>query len=107
VLKKEFRLKSREDFLRIKKDGKTKWGNYFGISSLPKDTFKIGFVVTKKVFANAVDRNRFRRVFSSALQKIELPETGWFVVIAKKESKNLKVLDCIDEIANLGSFKNI
>ena len=107
MLKKEFRLVRRNDFLEVKKKTKISWGKYFGIAILPKDTYKVGFVVSKKTFKKAVDRNRFRRVFSQAMREASIYVAGWVVVVAKKESFGLKVKVIKDEILNFKPFKAI
>ncbi len=107
MLKKEFRLKKRDDFLEIKCAKNIKWGKYFGVSNLSSGDFKLGFLVTKKVMPRAVDRNRFRRVFVEAAREIGLPEHNWFVIIAKKEALKIKLVEMKNEISNFASFANL
>ncbi len=90
MLKKELRLIKRRDFLEVKNNTRVVWGNFFGIAYLKKNDPKIGFIVSKKTFARAVDRNRFRRVASQAIGEIGVPRGGWIVFIAKKEAFGLK-----------------
>ena len=107
MLKKEFRLSKRDDFLSVKEAKNICWGKYFGISKMPKDTFKLGFLTTKKVMPRAVDRNRFRRVFSQAILDNVLPKNGWFVIIAKKEAKGVRLFEIKDEISSFAGFIGI
>jgi len=63
MLKKESKLTA-EDLLKLKKEGKRVYFTLFSVTWMSEDSFKLAVTVPKKVYKNAVDRNRAkRRVF--------------------------------------------
>ena len=65
------RLRTRSDFQRSRKDGKSFPGRYLVLSILPvpeAQPFRFGIILTKKV-GNAVVRNRVRRRIRSLLSQ--------------------------------------
>ncbi len=84
------RLLKRRDFLRVQKGRRANTG-LFSVLALPKSDggTRIGFTVSKKVYASAVKRNRIRRRLKEAarLEAAGLAGTAAdIVVIAKPEA---------------------
>ena len=63
-LPRAMRMRSRSDFVRVRKEGKSFGGRFFVLGVLPdpklSEPFKLGIILTRKV-GNAVVRNRVRR----------------------------------------------
>ncbi len=71
MLKKNFRLKTKEDFERVFRTGKPLFFGFLGckISKNTVGHVRIGFSLSKKHIKNAVTRNRLRRVVASFFQR--------------------------------------
>jgi ribonuclease P protein component len=84
------RLLKRRDFLRVQKGRRANTG-LFSVLALPKPegASRIGFTVSKKVYASAVKRNRIRRRLKEAARLEAAAFAGSaadIVVIAKPEA---------------------
>lgn len=69
------RITKRDDFLKINKDGKKWVSQSLVLQALPNsyDKIRVGFTVTKKTDASAVNRNRMKRRLRAAAADI-LPQ---------------------------------
>ncbi len=82
------RMKSRGEFARVRRDGKSFAGRFLVLGVLPEPAldvpFKFGFILTRKV-GNAVVRNRIRRRLRSVLSEIgeRLQTPGYVVTVAR------------------------
>ncbi len=89
-MKKEYRLRRREDFRQVYRQGKIVFGRYlvFHLLPIPDSRTKMGFSVSKKV-GNAVVRNSIKRKLRAIAQDIieKFPESYHIVIGAKVKSK--------------------
>lgn len=105
MLKKSFRLKEKEDFDRVFREGKPLFFGAFGCkiakNSLPH--LRLGFSFSKKHLPLAVERNRARRILSEALATEEwekVREQGVDIVFfSLKKGKKIN----LEEFQNRGS----
>ncbi len=86
-LPKKFSMTHRAEFARVRKHGKSRLGRCLVVSTLRSNElahFKSGLITTKKI-GKAHQRNYFRRVFRSILQKHgeEIREDHYIVTIAR------------------------
>jgi ribonuclease P protein component len=61
VLKREFRLRKKREFLELKEKGRKLSSPLFGLVYLKSDESKFGWIVSKKISKKAVERNKIRR----------------------------------------------
>ncbi len=75
MLKKEERLQTKEDFERVFRRGKPLFFGAVGCKIARNDLgyIRLGFSLSKKHLATAVERNRLRRVLAAAFS-VALPE---------------------------------
>ena len=87
-MKKAYRIKDRDEFAMIFKQGKTSANRQFVIYVLDKpeqEHFRVGFTVGKKV-GNAVTRNRLKRQMRELirLNTTKISQDKDYVIIARK-----------------------
>jgi ribonuclease P protein component len=82
MLKKTERL-SRNEFTHYFKVGKRTNTEYLTIVHSPTPYFKASVVVGKKVYKEAVDRNRLKRQVYAKIRDIKAGSTGVFLVLIK------------------------
>jgi ribonuclease P protein component len=82
MLKKTERL-SRTEFTHYFKVGKRSNTEYLTIVHSPATCFKASVVVGKKVYKEAVDRNRLKRQVYAKLRDLKAQSTGVFLVLVK------------------------
>jgi len=87
---KKYRL-SRADFTRLPKAERRIHGMYFSLTVTPNPLFsgpRAACVVSKKVSARSVDRNRIERRCRESLRPflIQMKEPAAFIFYAKRES---------------------
>ena len=92
ALSKKYRLVSRSDFDKVFKEGKAVKGSFLFIKWLANEQGfpRFGFVVPKKVYSGAVDRNRLKRVLSEIVNpyvKNNLANSRDFVVTVNKKGQ--------------------
>ncbi len=102
---KKYRL-SRADFTRLPKAARRIHGEYFSLTVTPLPSSKgprAACVVSKKVSARAVDRNRIERRCREALRpllsKITKPEA--FLFYAKREAREASTSDVARDVEKL------
>lgn len=91
-LKRQFRINSRTEFLRVRNEGKSYAGKYLVLGLLEDDgvktDFKFGIIVTKKI-GNAVARSLIRRrlkgILSASGESIDF--SGYMVIIPRYISR--------------------
>ena len=84
------RMKSRGEFARVRREGKSFAGRYLVLGVLPEPSmpvpFKFGVILTRKV-GNAVTRNRIRRRVKSVINEVgEALSTGHYIVTIARHS---------------------
>ncbi len=82
MLKKALRI-SKSEFTNYFKIGQRRNSEYFTIVYYPNATFKVAVVVGKKVFKNAVDRNKLRRQVYTVLTEEQKNLTGVYLILVK------------------------
>lgn len=90
------------------KKGATAFSKVFTLKCLPSETEESRFcvIVSKKIVAKAVPRNKLRRQIFEAirLQKTGIPRKTDIVLIAKKATINLEFTELQKEIAYILKF---
>jgi ribonuclease P protein component len=99
MLDKDNRLKKTKDFAVMATKGRSIYGVYSTLriraihpsKEAPKPSevpAKIGFIISTKVFKKAVDRNRAKRRFRSAVKELikQFPNGHQFIFILKRET---------------------
>lgn len=72
MLKKGFRLRKKEDFDNVFRFGKPLFFGEIGCKYLAnKESLRLGFSLSKKHLANAVDRNRLKRRLTAAFGRLQ------------------------------------
>lgn len=104
MLSKANRLPLRTEFKRVKSAGKFFSSNSFSLILNRKDAdvpLRFGFVVSKKVAAMAVDRNRIRRKLTEALRPhlTHLPAGIEGIFLAKPAAGGKSVQELSSEMA--------
>lgn len=92
TLAKDYRLKGKKEFNRVKGKGKLTEGPFFSLLVLDKQEKngpKFGFIVSKKIDKRAVERNRIRRLLARAAREI-LPEARKDVRVIFLVKKRIK-----------------
>ena len=82
MLKKTERL-SRTEFTHYFKVGKRNNSEYLTIVHSPATYFKASVVVGKKVYKEAVDRNRLKRQVYAKIREFKNQSTGVYLVLVK------------------------
>lgn len=72
MLKREFRLRKKSDFLEMREKGRKLSSPLFGLVYLKSEKSKFGWIVSKKISKKAVDRNKIRRRLA------EVVKNNWF-----------------------------
>jgi len=72
MLSHDYSLTGKDEFERVKKDGQTYQSASFGASYIiinSSTVSKFGFIVSKKISNDAVDRNRIKRAMKEAVRQ--------------------------------------
>ena len=94
ALPKKHRLVSRSDFDKVFKEGKAVKGSFLFIKSRVNEFGfpRFGFIVPKKIYSKAVDRNRLERVLSEIVAQYiksdAINSRDFIVVISKQGQEN-------------------
>ncbi|MBI4280824.1 ribonuclease P protein component [Candidatus Uhrbacteria bacterium] len=113
MVPKENRLRKREDFDRIWKQGRSRHGKLLGLRFAPNQdkVGRCGIMVGLKVSKRATRRNHLRRRIREALRREFLPILGAFdvIIMAHPQSAGASYVDIKKELAFLfgkaGLFK--
>src|SRR3989344_3284887 len=102
---KKYRL-SRADFTRLPRAARRVHGEYFSLSITPFPPFggpRAACVVSKKVSARSVDRNRIERLCREILRPelARMKEPTAFIFFAKRESVSASLKDIRQDIQKL------
>jgi ribonuclease P protein component len=105
ALPKEFRLKKRKNFEKIKNKGQKVHTPLFVALILKgqKEGPKFGFVVSKKIDKKAVGRNKIRRRLSEAVKGLlsEMRKDIFVILLTKRNIKNANYQEIKNEIKNI------
>ncbi len=87
MLKKENRLKKQKDFENVFQNGKSfkEGGLYFKIKENNLGFPRFGFVVSKKNFPKAIERNKIKRILREAIKKEELKKNIDVIIVVNPE----------------------
>jgi ribonuclease P protein component len=88
MLKKESKLTA-EDLLKLKKEGKRVHSTLFSVTYLPYLGLKVGVTVPKKLYKNAVDRNRSKRRVFGAIESLSSIKSGQYELFLKQNIDNI------------------
>ncbi|MBN2803533.1 MAG: ribonuclease P protein component [Deltaproteobacteria bacterium] len=103
----ENRLRKRWQFLEIQNSGQKTVSRFFIGLAITQDsdkTIRIGIAASKR-YANAVGRNRIKRLIREAFRReiIKLPEGCNLVIVPKKFAKNQKSSLIFEDLSSLGN----
>ncbi len=89
MLPKENRLKKKKDFEKVFEKGETIKGDSVYIKALKtKEPFtRIGFIVSKKVSLNAVERNKIKRRIREIVKTIPIKNKFDIVIVSLSKIK--------------------
>ncbi len=89
ALKRELRLRKNTDFQRVRQHGRKTASRLLVLMCAPNNlaTVRVGFVVSKRISKQAVERNYIRRLLSEALRPFLLDiSAGWDIVVSVKQT---------------------
>lgn len=109
ALPQKHRLTSRSDFDKVFQEGKAVKGSFLFIKSRANELTlpRFGFVVSKKVYSRAVDRNRLKRVLSEVVAtyiKNDTTKGRDYVIVVRKQEEEELVKNELTNLLRL--FKN-
>lgn len=93
MLPRVHRLSDRHEVNRLFRNGKKVYGTLFSFVFLPsaRPISRLGFIVGKKVYSRAVERNRAKRSMREAarplLERISTPVDGLFVAMRRPPAR--------------------
>ena len=98
ALNRVFRLRKASEFSRVRQQGRSLASRLLVLAWMPNEENKlrIGFIVSKRISKQAVERNYIKRLLAEAIRGLlpELP-TGWDIVLSARNtitSVNVAVL---------------
>ncbi|MBI5530767.1 MAG: ribonuclease P protein component [Candidatus Doudnabacteria bacterium] len=100
MLKKVNRLAKSKEIHTAFAQGRTFFNPFFTIKFLPSaGAKKLTVVVSTKVYKNAVDRNRLKRIIRELIKK-RLPglNTGLYVIMAKSKVTKIKEVEALSSL---------
>ncbi len=81
--------------------GKNKNSQFFRVKVRESDDLKFGFVIPKKVYKKAVDRNRIKRVFFNTIKELDFePKKSEYIFFSQKSIKGVEDKDIQEDIIN-------
>lgn len=98
----------KKDFASILGSGETIQTPLFGVRYTNSEDTKYGWVVSKKISAKAVLRNKIKRRLAEVIAKKMLPNVHLVVLVKKSilTSKIIEIKQCWDEVYEKISSKN-
>jgi len=109
MLKKQNRLKNKNDFDKVFKKGISVFGQILGIKFSKNTSMfnRFGVIVSKKISKKAIERNKIKKQIKDILRNEEknLKKGNDFVIITLPEIKNKKYKEIQLEISK--NFKKI
>ena len=87
ALKRELRLRKSREFQRVRQQGQSITSRLLILAWMPNELarLRIGFVVSKRVSKQAVERNRIKRLLSEAIRPVLSGISGgWDIVISAR-----------------------
>jgi RNase P protein component len=100
MLKKESKLTA-EDLLKLKKDGKRVYSTLFSVTYTPESVFKLAVTVPKKIYKNAVDRNRAKRRVFGLIHDLSPIKVGYYELFLKKNIDSLTPEQLKNEVCSI------
>ena len=89
ALKRALRLRKNTDFQRVRQHGRKTASGLLVLMCAPNTlaTIRVGFVVSKRISKQAVERNYVRRLLSEAIRPliVDIP-AGWDIVLSVKQT---------------------
>ena len=89
ALKRALRLRKNTDFQRVRQHGRKTASRLLVLTCAPNNlaTVRVGFVVSKRISKQAVERNYVKRLLSEAIHPIlvDIP-AGWDIVVSVKQT---------------------
>lgn len=102
MLKRIFRLRTKEDFKRVYTKGKTLNTRFFRIKTVPNELeySRVGVVLSNKVIKKAAKRNRRKRQMREGLKTLfpQLKKGYDVVVIAQPEVAEVSFAHMVDDM---------
>ena len=100
MLPKENRLKKKKEFEAIFENGRTIKGKNIIVKYLGNglEYTKVGFIVSKKVFKKAVERNRIKRQLREAVKSTDLKRGLSIIIIALPTIKDVPYVEIESDI---------
>jgi ribonuclease P protein component len=89
ALKRALRLRKNTDFQRVRQQGRKTASRLLVLMCTPNNlaTVRVGFVVSKRISKQAVERNYIKRLLSEAMRPhlADIP-AGWDIIISVKQA---------------------
>ena len=89
ALKRALRLRKNTDFQRVRQHGRKSASRLLVLVCAPNNlaTIRVGFVVSKRISKQAVERNYVKRLLSEAIRPLlrDIP-VGWDIVVSVKQT---------------------
>ena len=109
ALPKKNRLRLKKDFQDVKKNNLILNTPLFGVSYMKVDSNQplIGFVISKKISAKAVERNKLKRKLSEAVRTLlpQINKNYKIIFLGKRELKEASFADISNQVES--SLKSI
>ena len=89
ALKRALRLRSNTDFQRVRQHGRKTASRLLVLIYAPNNLaiVRVGFVVSKRISKQAVERNYVKRLLSEAIRPLLLDiPAGWDIVVSVKQT---------------------
>jgi ribonuclease P protein component len=89
ALKRALRLRKNKDYQRVRQHGRKTASRLLVLMCAPNNlaTVRVGFVVSKRISKQAVERNYVKRLLSEAIRPLLLDiPGGWDIVVSVKQT---------------------
>lgn len=104
MLKKESKLTAK-DLLKLKKEGKRVHFTLFSVMYMSGVVFKMSVSVPKKLYKNAVDRNRAKRRVFGVIHELSPIKMGYYDLFMKQNINNVSYTDLKKEVQRIICLK--